>query len=106
MKDMKNIKFKRLLIFNLLKTVAHIHENFGCFESLGCIKPSNIFLDNDLNIYIDDYGTSKGNLGRSLGDGFCCPETLRQSEANQLSDSWSIGIMIVYILNNGALPDI
>ena len=94
-------------IFNrVVQAVDRIHER-GIVH--GNLAPENIYLDNDFQIRLIDFGLAKGKMARLLKDveyfdpRYSAPEVLAGQEATTASDAYSLG-MIYYTLLTGKEP--
>ncbi|CAD8044441.1 unnamed protein product [Paramecium primaurelia] len=94
-------KQKEQVILNISLFLKAYNEHF----THGNLKPSNILLDNQLNIYVTDYGLSevKGELDDQLYSSkplcvYSPPEKTLKNTLSNTSDVWSFGIIISDIL--------
>ncbi len=91
-----------------LSAMAFAHRNDVVHRD---IKPDNVFLDDDGNAYLSDFGIAK-TIGTDATDGsgqivgtpaYLAPEQIRGIEATAQSDIYAFGIML-YEMLSGARP--
>lgn len=91
-----------------LSAMAFAHRNGVVHRD---IKPDNVFLDDDGNAYLSDFGIAK-TVGTNTSDvsgqivgtpAYLAPEQIRGEEATPQSDIYAFGIML-YEMLSGARP--
>lgn len=92
---------KRLAVSTkLIEALNFLHLKSVCHLD---IKPENVFLDQNLEVKIGDFGLSLINEehdARSLGFSlhFSAPEILKKTEYSPKSDIWSLGMTLYWFL--------
>lgn len=68
------------------------------------VKPSNIFFDGE-NYILGDFGVSKLGRGetviKGITDKYCAPEYKKNNRSNAQVDIYSVGVILLEILNGG-----
>lgn len=106
-KSLKSLKLKLHFTYKIFKMINIIDTMaLNASEFLGNIKPTNILLDESGNLFLDDFGISKVHFKKGLADGFTSPEILKGKEGSKYSDSWSLGMIMIFILFNGEIEDV
>ncbi|WP_424100563.1 protein kinase domain-containing protein [Moorena producens] len=104
--DIKRIAISLLEIFVYLQNriPSVIHRD---------VQPANILVDDDLNVYLIDFGFARlgdGEVGVSSlvkGTlGFMPPEQLFRRQLTEASDLYSVGITLICLLSNTKAEDI
>ena len=99
-------KMVEALFSRIVAAIDRLHERKIVH---GNLAPENIYLDNDLQIRLLDFGMAKGKAARLLKDKdyfdprYTAPEVLAGQEATTASDAYSLG-MIYYALLTGKEP--
>lgn len=91
------IKEKVKICIQILEGVQYIHQKNYIHRDL---KPSNIFLGNDSNIKIGDFGlvTDINDADEDVGTiGYTAPEVLNGNNYNYKADLYSLGIIFLDI---------
>jgi serine/threonine protein kinase len=108
-----DFKSKLLIIKSLANALEYLHVNNFIHRD---IKPENIMVDNDLNIYLIDFGISKiittydRTLTRAKGTVYyIAPDTLEAAELTESNeimsyitpkvDVWAFGCIVSYIFS-------
>lgn len=78
----------------------------------GSLKPSNILLCNDINVYVVDYGLTEfiEGTGSSLlvTNPYCSyapPEKRLENQLTTQSDIWSFGLILYYLFTGHRVDD-
>jgi len=94
--------FCKKVIYQLADVVSFIHEKGYLHRD---IKPENLFLNNDGNIILGDFGFAihkddlKNDCNIALGtSGYAAPEVIDRCFYSTASDVWSVGATIFMIL--------
>jgi serine/threonine-protein kinase len=115
--DLKSFmrRAKQLSIPTVISIAKQICEGLDEAHKLGIvhrdIKPSNIMIDKDGNVHIMDFGIARsvkaeGITGAGVMIGtpeYMSPEQVESKEVNQLSDLYSLGV-ILYEMVTGRVP--
>ena len=96
----------RLELFEQIgSAVAHAHQRQVVH---GDLKPANVRVTADGRVRLVDFGVARlihddegrGKLGPSaLTPAFCAPEQLRGESASTQSDTWSLGVLLQWLLS-------
>lgn len=76
------------------------------------IKPENIMLDDDLNVYLIDFGFARVGASANMSSvaagsfGFMSPEQLRNLTLGKASDLYSLGMTLICMLGNIASSEL
>jgi serine/threonine protein kinase len=76
------------------------------------IKPENILVDDDLNVYLIDFGFARIGTAANMSSvaagsfGFMSPEQLRNLDLGKASDLYSLGMTLICLLGNIASTEI
>lgn len=69
------------------------------------IKPENIYVDEDSNFKLGDFGISNiAGRGRTEASPYMAPEVYKEAAYDTSSDIYSIGVLLYKLLNNNRLP--
>ncbi|CAL5364855.1 unnamed protein product [Camellia sinensis] len=82
--------------------MEYLHEKANPSVVYRDLKSSNIFLDEDFNPKLSDYGLAKLGLGGSkmhVSYGYCAPEYERSGELTLKSDIYSFGVILLELIS-------
>lgn len=97
------------------RQIAKIGSDICCaidgFRKIGVvhkeIKPENIFVDNEGNFKLGDFGIvdcESPNGGNETSSAYLAPEVLNSNGADYCSDVYSLGLLMYKFLNNNRMP--
>lgn len=102
---------ERLDLFEqVARAVAHAHRRRVIH---GDLKPANVRVNDHGEVRLLDFGIARlaeveseidQSFGRAMTPAFSAPEQLRGEPVSTLSDVWSLGVLLAWILS-GRLPD-
>ncbi len=100
----KDEQFEQMVL-KIGKDLCYGLEECHCAELIHKdIKPSNIFFDGK-NYILGDFGVSKLGRGetviKGITDKYCAPEYKKNSRSNVKVDIYSVGVILLEILNEG-----
>jgi serine/threonine protein kinase len=104
----KPLSYEKLRSFSkqLLSAVAHFHQNKVCHRDL---KPDNLLIKSDELRVIDfnvawDFSENPVIHGTTGVEEWSAPETRKLSGYDEKCDLWSVGCLILYMLNGKFTP--
>ena len=101
------------IVFQLLEILVYLQEERipGIFHQ--DIKPENVLVDDDINVYLVDFGLARiGDNTMALSSimggtmGFVPPEQIRNLKPTEASDLYSLGAILICLLTKTKSVDI